>query len=193
MSNSLCPHELQHARPPCPSPSPGVHSNSCPVIREMQIDIQLFDIDTYFQQSLLRGLFFFKLLLNISLCILIDIQNTADRKNFWRLIVHSAYVLWKNIKSSLCSVQSLSHVLLFATPWTTAHQAFLSITNSRSLLKFMCMESVMPSNHLILFSCLLSFLAGSFQISSFSRQVAKVLEFQLQHQSFQWIFRTDFL
>ena len=48
------------------------------------------------------------------------------------------------------SVQSLSRVQLFATPWTAARQASLSITNSRSLLKFMSIESVMPSNHLIL-------------------------------------------
>ena len=48
------------------------------------------------------------------------------------------------------SVQSLSHVQLFVTPWTAARQAFLSITNSRSLLKLMSIESVMPSNHLIL-------------------------------------------
>ena len=48
------------------------------------------------------------------------------------------------------SVQSLSRVRLFVTPWTEAHQAFLSITNSRSLLKLMSIESVMPSNHLIL-------------------------------------------
>ena len=48
------------------------------------------------------------------------------------------------------SVQSLSCVQLFATPWTAAHQASLSITNSRSLLKLMSIESVMPSNHLIL-------------------------------------------
>ena len=48
------------------------------------------------------------------------------------------------------SVQSLSHVRLFATPWTAAHQVSLSITNSQSLLKLMCIESVMPSNHLIL-------------------------------------------
>ena len=47
------------------------------------------------------------------------------------------------------SVQSLSHVQLFATPWTAALQASLSITNSRSLLKLMSIESVMPSNHLI--------------------------------------------
>ena len=47
-------------------------------------------------------------------------------------------------------VQSLSHVRLFVTPWTTAHQASLSITNSQSRPKPMFIESVMPSNHLIL-------------------------------------------
>ena len=52
--------------------------------------------------------------------------------------------------TNLSSVQSLSHVQLFATPWTAACQASLSITNSRSLLKLMSMELVMPSNHLIL-------------------------------------------
>ena len=48
------------------------------------------------------------------------------------------------------SVQSLSHVQLFATPWTAACQASLSVTNSWSLLKLISIESVMPSNHLIL-------------------------------------------
>ena len=46
-------------------------------------------------------------------------------------------------------VQSLSHVWLFATPWTAAHQASLSSTMSQRLLKLMSIESVMPSNHLI--------------------------------------------
>ena len=50
---------------------------------------------------------------------------------------------------STSSVQLLSHVQLFVTPWTGAHQASLSITNSRSLLKLMSIEWVMPSNHLI--------------------------------------------
>ena len=50
----------------------------------------------------------------------------------------------------LHSVQSLSRVRLFATPWTAALQASLSITNSRSLLKLMSIELVMPSNHPIL-------------------------------------------
>ena len=53
-------------------------------------------------------------------------------------------------KSAVISVQSLSRVCLFVTPWTAAHQASLSITNSWSLLKFMSIESVMPFNHLIL-------------------------------------------
>ena len=48
------------------------------------------------------------------------------------------------------SVQSLSHVWLFATSWTTARQASLSITNSQSSLRLMSIESVMPSNHPIL-------------------------------------------
>ena len=62
---------------------------------------------------------------------------------------------------SISSVQSLSRVRLFVTPWTAAHQAFLSITNSRSSPKLMSRESVMPSNHLIL-CCLLLLLTSIF-------------------------------
>ena len=65
---------------------------------------------------------------------------------------------WKWIvfgQPNISSVQSLSRVWLFVTPWTAAHQASLSITNSRSLLKLMSIELVMPSNHLILCRSLL--------------------------------------
>ena len=70
------------------------------------------------------------------------------------------------------SVQSLSRVWLFATPWTATRQDSLPITNSRGLLKLMSIESVMPSNHLILcrplHPCLQSFpTSGSFQMSQF--------------------------
>ncbi|XDA89118.1 hypothetical protein R6Z07F_018749 [Ovis aries] len=71
------------------------------------------------------------------------------------------------------SVQSLSHVRLFVTPWTAAHPASLSITNSWSLLKLMSIKSVMPSNlsssvFLLFSSCLQSFPeSGSFQMSQF--------------------------
>ena len=57
---------------------------------------------------------------------------------------------WSWLMKEISSVQSLSRVWLFATPWTAARQASLSITNSRSLPKPMSIESVMPSNHLIL-------------------------------------------
>ena len=57
---------------------------------------------------------------------------------------------WASVSVQFSSVQSLSPVRLFATPWIPARQAFLSITNSQSLLKLMPIESVMPSNHLIL-------------------------------------------
>ena len=56
-------------------------------------------------------------------------------------------ICWKDVQFG--SVQLLSHVRLFATPWTVAHQASLSITNSWSLLKLMSIKSMMPSNHLI--------------------------------------------
>ena len=97
------------------------------------------------------------------------------------------------------SVQSLSHVWLFETPWIAAHQASLSITSSRSLIKLMPIESVMPSSHLILCRPLLlpplisppTQHQGLFQWVNSSHEVAKALEFQLQRQSFQWTPGTD--
>ena len=75
-------------------------------------------------------------------------------------------------------VQSLSRVWLFATPWTALCQASLSITNSRSPPKLMSVESVMPSNHLILsFPAFnLSQHQGLFQWVSCSYQMAKILK-----------------
>ena len=71
---------------------------------------------------------------------------------------NTSWLFWRNWKADFkthiemqrASVQSLSHVPLFATPRTAARQASLSTTNSRSLLKLMSIESVIPSNHLIL-------------------------------------------
>ena len=96
------------------------------------------------------------------------------------------------------SVQLLSYVQFFVTPWTAAHQAFLSITNAQSLLKLMSIESVMPSNHLVL-CCPLLLPPSIFpSIRVFSNESVlsirwpKCWSFSYQHQSFQWIFRTDF-
>ena len=73
------------------------------------------------------------------------------------MVYLGCYPSFRRRQPQFSSVQSLSHVQLFATPWTAARQASLSITNSRSLPKLMCIESVMPSSHLIL-CCPLLFL-----------------------------------
>ena len=69
-------------------------------------------------------------------------------------------------------VQSLSHVQLFATPWTAAHQASLSITTSWSLSKLLSIDSVMPSNHLILCHPLLLLSSIFPRIRVFSKESA---------------------
>ena len=95
-------------------------------------------------------------------------------------------------------VQSPNSVWLCATPWTATCQTSLSLIISQSLPKFMSIASVMPSSRLILWSPLLllpSFSPqhqGLFQRVGCSHQVTKILELQLQHQSFQWVFRVDF-
>ena len=67
----------------------------------------------------------------------------------WPLLLYILYIVYIII-ILFCSVQLLNCDQLFATPWTAAHQASLSITSSWSLLRLMSIESVMPSNHLIL-------------------------------------------
>ena len=73
------------------------------------------------------------------------IKSENPRENTW----HFGKDL-KHVITVVRRVQSLSHVQLSVTPWTAAHQASLSITKSQSLLKLMSIDSVMPSNHLIL-------------------------------------------
>ena len=95
------------------------------------------------------------------------------------------------------SVQLLSHVQLFATPWITAHQASLSITDSRSLLKLHRVgDAIQPSHPLSSPSSPTlnpSQHQGLFQWVISLHEVAKVLEFQLKHQSIQWTPRTYLL
>ena len=120
------------------------------------------------------------------------VYNLQNLTTFW--VIHH----WLS-PICLCIQFTVSCVWLFATSWTEACQSSLSITNSWSLLKLMSIKLVMPSNHLILccpflllppiFPSIMVFFQG---VSS-SHQVAKVLEFQLQHQSFQCTFSFDFL
>ena len=98
-------------------------------------------------------------------------ETRKERNTAWCLIICRCVPIHV-YHGSFQSVQSLSGVQLFATPWTASYQASLSFTNSWSLLKLMSIELVMPSNHLILCwpfsSCLQSFPAsGSFPMSQF--------------------------
>ena len=102
MYNSLRPHGLQHSRPYCPSQTPGVYSNSCPLSRR------------------------------------------------WHLTNLSSVIHFSSCLQSFPTSGSFQMSQLSATPWTVALQASLSITNSWSLLKLVSIESVMPTNHLIL-------------------------------------------
>ena len=82
-----------------------------------------------------------------------DLTEAEDIKKRWQEYTEKLYKKDLNDPGNhdqFSSVQSLSLVQLFATPWTATHQASLSITSSRSLLKLMSIESVMPSNRLIL-------------------------------------------
>ena len=95
-----------------------------------------------------------------SLYIILSLQDSV-------LLINSYYLIFK-----FTGVQSLSHVWLFATPWTAAPQASLSITNSQSLCKLMSIESVMPSNHLILCHSLLLLPSIFLNIRVFSNESA---------------------
>ena len=89
------------------------------------------------------------------------------------------------IKVGISSVQLLSRVQLFATPWTAAHQASLSITNSRSPPKPMLIESMMPSNHLILCCPLLLLLPIPPSIRAFSNESTPPMRWP-KHWSFSF-------
>ena len=108
------------------------------------------------------------------------------------------YTLRQNLSVQFSSVQSLSRVWLFATPWTAARPASCPspIPELAQTHVHWVSDAIQPSHPLLSPSpptFNLSQYQGRFQWVSSSHQVAKVLEIQLQHQSFQWIFRTDFL
>ena len=132
LSDFLRPHRLQRTRLSCPSPTPRACSNSCPLSRWCHPTISSSDIPfSSCLQSFPASGFFLMSQFFASSGQSIGVSATLS-------------VLPMN------SVQSLSRIWLFVTPWTRARQASLSITNSRSPPKPMSIESIMPSNHLIL-------------------------------------------
>ena len=220
MSNSLWPHGLQHARFPCPSPTPGVYSNSCPlsqwhhqtisssvvpfsclllvfsnesVLRigwpkylsfnfsispsneySRLISFRMDWLDLLAVQGTLKSLLQHHSskasILQCSAFFIVQLSHpymtigkTIDltRQTFVGKLMSLLFNMLPRLETmetmllmlQFSSVQSLTRVRLFVTPWITARQASLSITNStnsRSLLKLMSIESMMPSSHLIL-------------------------------------------
>ena len=129
----------------------------------------LFNSFAHFLIRLFAGVFF------VCLFVAIELQ---------KFLVYLGINFSDIFSCSFSSVQSLSRVQLFATPWIAARQASLSITNSQSSPRLTSIESVMPSNHLILCPPLLLLppippSIGVFQWVNSSHEVAKVLEFQL--------------
>ena len=107
-----------------------------------------------------------------------------------------SFPLWFFTEHCCCSGPKLCPALCDSVNHST--QASLSITSSWSLLKLMSIDLVLPPNHLILsptsaLAFSLSQHQGLFQWVTSSHQAPKVLELQLQHQYFQWVFRVDFL
>ena len=127
----------------------------------------------------------------------IKISQNVARFLLFKLALEYRYTAITTLVS-LSSVQSLSRVQLFVTPWTTARQASLSITNFWRLPKPVSIELVIPSHHLIFCHPFLLLPSIFPNLRVFSNESAPCITwpkywFQLQHQSFQWIFRTDFL
>ena len=117
------------------------------------------------QSRILRSIICLSLFVTISLIYNVSlaeserdsVEDKFPRKNyssFWKYSLSLFFIVllssYSSGKYSLSSVQSLSRVWLFATPWITARQASLSITNSQSSLRLTSFESVIPSSHLIL-------------------------------------------
>ena len=126
-------------------------------------------------------------------------RDGKDYKTFEKLKQKGSWPTESMGRVVVVVVQALSCLWVFATPWTTACQVSLSFAVSWSLLKLMSIYSVTPSNHLILCHPLFPLFSicpsiRSFPMSQFFTSGGqKYLKFQLQHQSFQWTFRVDFL
>ena len=148
MSDFLQPCGLQHTRLPCPSLSPRVCSNSCSLSWwcHQTISSSVFPFSSYPQSFPASGSF------PMSQLFASGSQSVGASASVNQ------------------SVQLLSRIQLFATPWNTARQASLSITNSRSLLELMSIESAMPSNHFIFCHPLLPSIFPSIRV--FSNELA---------------------
>ena len=128
---------------PCPPPGDLTHTGSEPVSPALQADSLQPEPPGKPKATKLQLKEFGKRSSYQSVCSLYALSSGGTSTVSLWLTQFSSVILFR-------SVQLLSRVRLFATPWTVAHQASLSITNCQGLLRLMSIELVMPSNHLIL-------------------------------------------
>ena len=173
MSDSLQPYGLQQARLPCPSLSPRLFVRFLSIESVMLSNHLIFWYFLLLSSSIFPNIRLFPNELSLhQVAKVLELQLQHQSFQYLGLIslridCFDLLSAQGTLNSLLSSVQSLSHVRLFAAPWTAAHQASLSITNSQSLLKLMSIVSVMPSNHLILLPPLSFPASGSFPMSQF--------------------------
>ena len=150
-SDSLQFHGLQHVRLPCPSLSPGVCSNSCPLSVMPSTHLILCH-----SLSLLPSVFPSIRVFSNELALRIrwpkywSFNFSISPSNEYSGLISFRIDWFGLLAVQFSSVQSLSHVRLFVTPWTAAHQAPLFFAISWNLLKLMSIESMIQSNLLIL-------------------------------------------
>ena len=129
---------------------------------------------------------FFALLVQVpwGTCLYSELLSLSELYTHWSISLLSVPSAAPTEMRGIVVVQSLSHVYFFVTPGTAAHQASLSFTISRSLLKLMFIESVMPSNHLVL-GCPLLLPSIFPSIRVFSNQSVLLIRW-LKHWSFSF-------
>ena len=187
-SNSLWPHEPQHTRPPCPSPTPRVHPNPCalswwchPTISSSVVPFsscpQSFPASGSSQMSQLfpSGGQSIGILVWVNILGSLTIEDTHGVRSFHQF------------SSIAQSGRTPCIPMGCGKPGLPVHHQCLEPTQTH----IQCIgDAIQPSQPLL---PLLFFVFSLFQWVSCLHQVAKVLELQIQHQSFQWIFSIDFL
>ena len=131
MTDSLWPHELQHARPPCPWPTPGVHSDSRPSSQWCHNVTLQFTLHICIISFLLSHLLFPENLV-LFVCVYYALSLLWAEAATYVTLLCKLDIFISDLPSTQVKVKVLvAHSCLFATPWTVAHKALLSMGSSR--------------------------------------------------------------
>ena len=197
MSDSLRPHELQHVRHPCPSPTPGVYSTHVHLVGDaIQPSHPLLSLSPAPNPSQPQSLFPWATLRmrwpNYWSFNLSTIPKNTQNMRFRNMYIKADGKMTVQFSSVAQSCPTLWDPMDCSMPDLPVHHQLTEFTQTHA---HWVSDAIQPSHPLSTPSLTfnLSQHQGHFKWVSSSHQVAKVLAFQLQHQSFQWTFKTDFL